>query len=200
MISFFKWVSNLSLSRWFLLQLFFQIGTTIRNWRSKNSPFFPVSLSFVAVRSCWRLCLASALEDDTNKEWVEMDKRWLEEQRREFHEMDIDTDGILTREELLVSPSTCTRDDRSACVIVLESLRSDESCSYRQSNQKALRLSRWFSSRSISFPRGNSKACRCLHGYAYSRYWQSITWWNVNNNFSFSMICFVFLCFSPSIH
>ena len=71
------------------------------------------------------------MEDDTNKEWVEMDKRWLEEQRREFREMDIDADGILTRDELLVNPSMCTRDDRSVYMVVLESLRSDESCSYR---------------------------------------------------------------------
>ena len=48
------------------------------------------------------LYLASVLEDGGNKEWVEMDKRWLEEQKREFHEMDENNDGILTKEELLV--------------------------------------------------------------------------------------------------
>jgi Ca2+-binding EF-hand superfamily protein len=31
-----------------------------------------------------------------------MDKRWLEEQKREFREMDVNKDGSLTREELLV--------------------------------------------------------------------------------------------------
>jgi hypothetical protein len=31
-----------------------------------------------------------------------MDKRWLEEQKREFHEMDENNDGILIRDELLV--------------------------------------------------------------------------------------------------
>lgn len=31
-----------------------------------------------------------------------MDKRWLEEQKREFHEFDEDHDGVLTRDELLV--------------------------------------------------------------------------------------------------
>ena len=48
------------------------------------------------------LYLASVLEDGGNKEWVEMDKRWLEEQKREFHEFDEDNDGILTKDELLV--------------------------------------------------------------------------------------------------
>ena len=47
-------------------------------------------------------CLASVLEDKSNKEWIEMDKRWLEEQRKEFREMDGDGDGIVTRAELLV--------------------------------------------------------------------------------------------------
>ncbi|CAF2536738.1 unnamed protein product [Rotaria sp. Silwood2] len=41
------------------------------------------------------------LEDGGNKEWIEMDKRWLEEQKREFHEMDENNDGILTKDELL---------------------------------------------------------------------------------------------------
>ena len=31
-----------------------------------------------------------------------MDKRWLEEQKKEFHEMDENNDGVLTKEELLV--------------------------------------------------------------------------------------------------
>ncbi|CAF0718914.1 unnamed protein product [Adineta ricciae] len=43
----------------------------------------------------------SGLEDPNNKEWAEMDKRWLEEQKREFHEFDEDNDGVLTRDELL---------------------------------------------------------------------------------------------------
>jgi len=43
---------------------------------------------------------ASVLEDSGNKEWAEMDRRWLEEQKREFHEMDENKDGIVTREEL----------------------------------------------------------------------------------------------------
>lgn len=47
--------------------------------------------------------LASVLEDGGNKEWAEMDKRWLEEQKREFHEMDENQDGILTKDELLVN-------------------------------------------------------------------------------------------------
>ncbi len=56
---------------------------------------------------CWYnlwifVYLASVLEDGGNKEWVEMDKRWLEEQKREFHEMDENNDGILIRDELLV--------------------------------------------------------------------------------------------------
>jgi Ca2+-binding EF-hand superfamily protein len=46
--------------------------------------------------------LASVLEDGGNKEWIEMDKRWLEEQKKEFHEMDENNDGVLTKEELLV--------------------------------------------------------------------------------------------------
>ena len=45
--------------------------------------------------------LASVLEDGGNKEWVEMDKRWLEEQKREFHEMDENGDGVLTKDELI---------------------------------------------------------------------------------------------------
>jgi Ca2+-binding EF-hand superfamily protein len=49
------------------------------------------------------LYLASVLEDGGNKEWVEMDKRWLEEQKQEFREMDEDKDGVLTKEELLVN-------------------------------------------------------------------------------------------------
>ncbi|CAF1347028.1 unnamed protein product [Adineta ricciae] len=44
---------------------------------------------------------SSVLEDGGNKEWVEMDKRWLEEQRNEFREMDENHDGILTKDELL---------------------------------------------------------------------------------------------------
>jgi Ca2+-binding EF-hand superfamily protein len=32
-----------------------------------------------------------------------MDKRWLEEQKQEFREMDEDKDGILTKDELLVT-------------------------------------------------------------------------------------------------
>ncbi|CAF4038002.1 unnamed protein product [Rotaria sp. Silwood2] len=44
---------------------------------------------------------SSILEDGGNKEWVEMDKRWLEEQKREFHEMDENKDGVLTKDELL---------------------------------------------------------------------------------------------------
>lgn len=32
---------------------------------------------------------------------MEMDKRWLEEQKREFHEMDENKDGVLTKDELL---------------------------------------------------------------------------------------------------
>jgi len=44
---------------------------------------------------------SSVLEDIGNKEWIEMDKRWLEEQKREFHEMDENQDGILTKDELL---------------------------------------------------------------------------------------------------
>ncbi|CAF2114733.1 unnamed protein product [Rotaria magnacalcarata] len=44
---------------------------------------------------------SSVLEDGGNKEWVEMDKRWLEEQKREFHEMDENKDGVLTKDELL---------------------------------------------------------------------------------------------------
>ncbi|CAF0847364.1 unnamed protein product [Adineta steineri] len=41
------------------------------------------------------------LEDKDNKEWEEMDKRWLEEQKQEFREFDQNNDGILTKEELL---------------------------------------------------------------------------------------------------
>ncbi|CAF1034990.1 unnamed protein product [Adineta steineri] len=44
---------------------------------------------------------SSVLEDGGNKEWIEMDKRWLEDQKREFHEMDEDKDGVLTKDELL---------------------------------------------------------------------------------------------------
>ncbi|UJR07816.1 hypothetical protein I4U23_012099 [Adineta vaga] len=44
---------------------------------------------------------SSVLEDGGNKEWVEMDKRWLAEQQREFREMDENHDGILTKDELL---------------------------------------------------------------------------------------------------
>ncbi|CAF4270263.1 unnamed protein product [Rotaria socialis] len=44
---------------------------------------------------------SSVLEDGGNTEWVEMDKRWLEEQKREFHEMDDNKDGVLTKDELL---------------------------------------------------------------------------------------------------
>ncbi|CAF3037391.1 unnamed protein product [Rotaria sp. Silwood2] len=38
-----------------------------------------------------------------------MDKRWLEEQKREYHEMDKNNDGILTKEELLKAydPMNC---------------------------------------------------------------------------------------------
>ena len=43
------------------------------------------------------------MEDGGNKEWQEMDQRWLDEQKREFHEMDENNDGILTKDELLVT-------------------------------------------------------------------------------------------------
>ena len=33
-----------------------------------------------------------------------MDKRWLKEQKEEFHEMDEDNDGMLSKDELLVKP------------------------------------------------------------------------------------------------
>jgi Ca2+-binding EF-hand superfamily protein len=46
--------------------------------------------------------IANALAEENNKEWAEMDKKWLEEQRREFREMDENRDGLLTRDELLV--------------------------------------------------------------------------------------------------
>jgi hypothetical protein len=46
--------------------------------------------------------IAQVLADENNKEWAEMDKKWLEEQRREFHEMDENGDGLLTPDELLV--------------------------------------------------------------------------------------------------
>lgn len=42
----------------------------------------------------------TVLEDPSNKEWVEMDRRWAEDQKREFHEMDENGDGFLTEEEL----------------------------------------------------------------------------------------------------
>ena len=48
---------------------------------------------------------ASVLEDTGNKEWVEMDKRWLNEQKEEFREMDEDHDGLLTKDELTVNGS-----------------------------------------------------------------------------------------------
>lgn len=48
------------------------------------------------------MILASVLEDPNNKEWIEMDKRWLKEQKEEFHEMDENHDGVLTKDELLV--------------------------------------------------------------------------------------------------
>ena len=55
---------------------------------------------------------ASVLEDTGNKAWVEMDKRWLNEQKEEFREMDEDHDGVLIKEELMVNevfPSLTTR-------------------------------------------------------------------------------------------
>ncbi|CAF3821286.1 unnamed protein product [Rotaria sordida] len=41
------------------------------------------------------------VEDQNKKEWAEADKQWLEEQKREFHEMDENGDGFLTKDELL---------------------------------------------------------------------------------------------------
>jgi len=41
-------------------------------------------------------------EDNKNKDWIEMVKQWSEEQKIEFHEMDENEDGFLTRDELLV--------------------------------------------------------------------------------------------------
>jgi hypothetical protein len=41
--------------------------------------------------------------DDTGKkEWAELDRKWAEQQKIEFHEMDEDNNGILSRDELLV--------------------------------------------------------------------------------------------------
>ena len=61
-----------------------------------------------------------------------MDKRWLEEQKREFHEMDVDGNGLLTREELLVNFLVAFRSDTKLVSFGgLERLRPDESCSYR---------------------------------------------------------------------
>ncbi len=63
--------------------------------------FYLVNICFLNIISKYFLFLASVLEDGGNKEWVEMDKRWLEEQKQEFHEMDEDNDGVLTKDELL---------------------------------------------------------------------------------------------------
>lgn len=52
-------------------------------------------------RSSRTVCLASVLEDPNNREWVEMDKKWLREQQAEFKEMDEDKDGVLSKGELL---------------------------------------------------------------------------------------------------
>jgi len=46
--------------------------------------------------------LAQQLEDSNDKEWLEMDRRWAERQKVEFHEMDENNDGVLSRDELLV--------------------------------------------------------------------------------------------------
>ena len=51
------------------------------------------------------VCLASVLEDPNNREWVEMDKKWLREQQEEFKEMDENKDGVLSKGELLVRPT-----------------------------------------------------------------------------------------------
>lgn len=46
--------------------------------------------------------LAQQLEDSNDKERLEMDQRWAERQKVEFHEMDENNDGVLSRDELLV--------------------------------------------------------------------------------------------------
>jgi len=45
--------------------------------------------------------IARASEDE-NKQWAEMDKKWIEAQKNEFRELDENGDGILTKDELLV--------------------------------------------------------------------------------------------------
>ncbi|CAF1504989.1 unnamed protein product [Rotaria sp. Silwood1] len=48
------------------------------------------------------LFLPKAVGDtEGKKEWSEADKQWLTEQKREFHEMDKNKDGFLTKDELL---------------------------------------------------------------------------------------------------
>jgi hypothetical protein len=46
--------------------------------------------------------LAQQFDNENDKEWLDVDRRWAEQQRIEFHEMDEDKDGILSRDELLV--------------------------------------------------------------------------------------------------
>lgn len=84
--------------------------------------------------------VASVLEDGGNKEWIEMDKRWLEEQKNEFREMDEDHNGVLTKDELLVNsaPHRASEGDR---LNVLARLRSTQSCAHRQTDQKVVRES-----------------------------------------------------------
>ncbi len=45
--------------------------------------------------------IARASEDE-NKLWAEMDKKWIDAQKKEFRELDENGDGILTKDELLV--------------------------------------------------------------------------------------------------
>jgi hypothetical protein len=69
----------------------------------QNLHFYLVSLNIhLLILSMSIVYLASVLEDGGNKEWVEMDRKWLEEQKKEFHEMDENNDGVLTKDELLV--------------------------------------------------------------------------------------------------
>jgi len=53
--------------------------------------------------------LANPIDNDDigKNEWAELDKKWSEQQRTEFHEMDEDNDGVLTRDELLVWIKFC---------------------------------------------------------------------------------------------
>lgn len=120
-------------------------------------------------------CLsAQNAESELHEDFEELNKRWLNEQKNEFREMDTDNDGKLTREELLVREKRSSGRISSEIVLfVSASLRSVESWTRKEKCQFFIRLGRHESERRPSFTRRNHSKCSDFHWSSNFRRWES---------------------------